>query len=99
MLVPPLRPHSPHPRHGSAPPRGTTRAQSAPAPAAPSPGATTIDSAPTPEETALLEREQAFDMQVRMRAEAERESNALRELFLDQMKRDDEFVRKCIELI
>ncbi|MBV8333804.1 MAG: hypothetical protein JO192_13780 [Candidatus Eremiobacteraeota bacterium] len=100
MLIPPLRPQ-PFGRSGSAPPRGATRADPPPAAPATAPvaGSWLVDAQPTPEETALLEREQAFDLNLRLRAEAERESNALRELYQEQMKRDDEYLRRCIELI
>ena len=92
MLVPPLRAQPPYQRSGSASPREAAGAE-------PAPSAWPADAVPTPDETALLEREQAFDTHVRLRAEAERESNALRNLWLQQMKQDDEFLRRCIELI
>ncbi len=53
----------------------------------------------SPEELALLEREQAFDLTVQARAEADRELNALRDLYAQQRRRDDEYLRKVIELI
>ena len=107
MLVPPLRPPA-YQRTGSAPSRGTTRAAPALSPAAPAPetppapappGGWPLDAEPSPEEAALFAREQAFDMQLRLRAEMERESNALRDLFQEQMKQDDEFLKKCIAMI
>jgi hypothetical protein len=62
-------------------------------PAAPTPPGT------SPEEVALLEREQTFDLTLRERAEADRELNAVRDLYAQQRRRDDEYLRKLIELI
>lgn len=63
------------------------------------PLAEAAEAQPTAQEAALARREQAFDAATRVRAEAEREANALRDLYLQQRKRDDEFMQKIIALI
>jgi len=54
---------------------------------------------PTPEDLALQRQGQAFDFIARVRAENERETNALRDMAMQQMKNDDELLKKWIELI
>lgn len=54
---------------------------------------------PTAGDVALEERREAFDFMLRVRAEAERETNALRELAVEQAKHEDEFMRKWIAMI
>jgi hypothetical protein len=85
MLVGPLLPQ-PAQRGGSATSRGTSRATRPEAP-------------PSADAIALALRQQAFDQELRVRAELQREGNALRALIEEQRKRDDEFLRKAIELI
>lgn len=52
------------------------------------------------EDEALLAGQQAaFDYDMQEKAEVQRESNALRDLQLEQSKRDDEIVKKYIEMI
>jgi hypothetical protein len=54
---------------------------------------------PTPEERALAEEAAAFNQTVRLQSEAEREMNALLALSMEQIKHDDEFLKKWIALI
>jgi len=56
-------------------------------------------SAPTLDDEALERQRQAFDVITREGAELEREANALRDLAIEQMKHDDELLKKWIELI
>lgn len=69
-----------------------------PAPAEPF-SADAADAPASAEELALVRREQAFDVTVRARSEAEREANALRDIYQQQRKRDDEYLQKVIALI
>jgi hypothetical protein len=55
--------------------------------------------APASDDPAVAQQAQAFDTAVRLRSEAEREMNALRELSMEQIKRDDELLKKWIALI
>ena len=71
----------------------------APQTPADAPLAEAAEAPPTAQAAALVRREQAFDAAARLRAESEREANALRDLLLQQRKRDDEFMQKIIALI
>ncbi len=55
--------------------------------------------ASTPEDEALERQREAFDFVMRAKAESERETNALRDMAMEQMKHDDELLKKWIELI
>ncbi|MDP9018846.1 MAG: hypothetical protein M3N19_11065 [Candidatus Eremiobacteraeota bacterium] len=56
--------------------------------------------APERQEQVLLAVQQAaFDTDMQCKAENQREANAFRDLQMEQMKRDDEIVKKWIELI
>lgn len=50
-------------------------------------------------DAALAAQQRDFDRMMRVRAELDRESNALREMALAQAKRDDEEMRAWIRLI
>jgi hypothetical protein len=50
-------------------------------------------------QSALDERRMAFDQMLRERTEIEREGNSLRDLAVEQAKRDDEYLKKCISMI
>lgn len=54
---------------------------------------------PTPEDEALDRQRQEFDFITKVRAETERETNALRDLAMEQMKYDDALLKKWIALI
>ncbi len=54
---------------------------------------------PTPDEAALEQQREAFDAVVRAQTEIDREINALRDMAMEQMKNDDELLKKWIELI
>jgi hypothetical protein len=98
-------------RGGPPAPRGASRpaahADRAASPLAPE--ATAADAAEhalpvarrasTPDDPALAQQAQAFDNAVRLRSETEREMNALRDLSMEQIKRDDELLKKWITLI
>jgi hypothetical protein len=94
MLVLALPSHAGQAR-GGATSRGTSRTAA--------PGTVALPVArhadPTPEEQAVAERARAFDLTVLQRSEAEREMNALRQLSMEQIKRDDELLKKWIALI
>lgn len=47
----------------------------------------------------IEQRRSQFDMVLKYNAEMERELNLLREMMLEQMKKDDEFVKEMIRLI
>ncbi len=55
--------------------------------------------ASTPDDPALDAQREAFDAVVRAEAETDREINALRDMAMDQIKQDDELLKKWIELI
>jgi hypothetical protein len=55
--------------------------------------------ATTPEDAALEKQREDFDLVTRVRAETERELNALRDMAMEQMKNDDELLKKWIALI
>ncbi len=54
---------------------------------------------PTPDDEALEQQHERFDFIARVQAELERETNALRDLAMEQIKQDDELLKKWIELI
>lgn len=51
------------------------------------------------DETAALQQRMQFDTVLRQRAELDRELNALRDLSMEQVKHDDELLKKWIALI
>ena len=55
--------------------------------------------ATTPEDEALERQREEFDLITRVRAEADREVNALRDMAMEQMKHEDELLKKWIALI
>jgi hypothetical protein len=108
MLVLATPPQPAHGRGGPAASRGTSRAAMPPEdrPLEPTEPEDAAESAlpvarraPAPEDQALAQQAQAFDTTVRLRSEAEREMNALREMSMEQVKRDDELLKKWIALI
>ena len=52
-----------------------------------------------PEDLALLAQQAAFDRMMQLRAELQREANALRDLAMEQVKRDDSVMSQWIKLI
>ena len=106
MELVPVR-FQPPARTGPAASRGTSRTPTA-APAHPAAAvvhATTAHAAKAPahpatsEDADLIERQAAFDRFMQLRAELDREANALRELAMEQIKRDDAFMNAWIKLI
>jgi hypothetical protein len=55
--------------------------------------------APTPQDVALLQQQAAFDQMMEIRAELQREANAMRDLAMEQIKRDDAVMNQWIKLI
>jgi hypothetical protein len=53
----------------------------------------------TPADSELAARQSAFDRMLKERAELEREANAISQLTLQQVKRDDELMQAWIKLI
>ena len=51
------------------------------------------------EQAELVAQQAAFDFQMQQKTELQREANALRDLQIEQMKRDDEIVKKLISMI
>jgi hypothetical protein len=81
--------------------RGTSRAAGAKAAAVPHPAAHPAHpAAPAgPEDIALLAQQAAFDRMMQERAELQREANALRDLAMEQVKKDDALMGAWIKLI
>jgi hypothetical protein len=52
-----------------------------------------------PEDVALIGQQAAFDRMMQLRAELQREANALRDLAMEQVKRDDQVMNTWIKLI
>lgn len=50
-------------------------------------------------QAAVQQRRNAFDMTMKEQAELERELNALRDMSLEQLKRDDEYLKALIRMI
>ena len=98
----PIRP-APLVRAAPPAPRGASRAAGAKAAAAPSHAATAhpVHGTPPvgPEDVALLAQQAAFDRMMQLRAELQREANALRDLAMEQVKRDDSVMSQWIKLI
>ena len=53
----------------------------------------------TPEDQALAKQQQAFDHMAALQAEGLREANAIRDMAMEQLKRDEEVLKKWIEMI
>jgi molybdopterin biosynthesis enzyme len=57
------------------------------------------DAPPTAQDVALLQQQAAFDHMMEIRAELQREANAMRDLAMEQIKRDDAVMNQWIKLI
>jgi hypothetical protein len=57
------------------------------------------DAPPTAQDVALLQQQAAFDQMMEIRAELQREANAMRDLAMEQIKRDDAVMNQWIKLI
>jgi hypothetical protein len=78
-------------------PSSTTRSSSA---KAATQKRTREDDAPPPADDPQLQQQRAeFDMIARYQAEMYRELNVLRDMMLEQMKHDDEYLKAVIRLI
>ena len=71
------------------------REPSASAPAASPPG----DSVPDADDQALAQQQRIFDQLMLLRAEQQREANVIRDMMTEQLKRDEEVLKKWIEMI
>jgi len=92
----PIRPQGPHHApHRAAHARRTAAAGTAHAAHA----AHAHTAPPTPADMAALEQQAAFDAVASARAEQLREMNALRDLAMQQVKRDDQAMSAWIKLI
>jgi hypothetical protein len=96
----PIRPPGPHhpphrashrPAHRGAAPAHAAPAHAASAHAAPAPA--------SPGDLAALAEQASFDAVASARAEQQREMNVLRDLAMQQVKRDDQTVGEWIKLI
>jgi hypothetical protein len=52
-----------------------------------------------PDDVALLAQQAAFNQMMQLRAELQREANAMRDLAMEQIKRDDQLMNTWIKLI
>jgi len=68
----------------------------APVPA-PAPGSG--DTVPDADAQALAQQQRAFDQLMLLRAEQQREANVIRDMMTEQLKRDEEVLKKFIEMI
>lgn len=87
-MIPPLQ--TPRARSTAAPPRSSTNGKSP---------ATDENQAEAQDQAALQRQQAAFNFQLQERAELLREFNELRTLQMEQLKHDDEIVKKWIEMI
>jgi len=89
MELAPVRPQPPHhrPAHRAAPAAAAKR----PAHAAAQPA--------TPDDLDAIAQQRSFDMLAAAQAEQQREMNALRDLAMQQVKRDDQAMSDWIKLI
>ncbi|HEX3548936.1 MAG TPA: hypothetical protein VHT53_01085 [Candidatus Elarobacter sp.] len=90
MEAAPIKPQPPAPR-----PTG----RGAPAGAAKKPAHAAAAPPATPNDFATLAQQSAFDAIASARAEAQREMNVLRDLAMQQVKRDDTNVNAWIKLV
>ena len=88
MALAPIRPQPPHPRpaHRAGPPAAKRPVRPAP-------------EAATPADLAALAEQANFDAMASARAEQQREMNALRDMAMQQVKKDDQLMNEWIKLI
>ena len=65
-------------------------------PAGPAPDG---DGVPSTDDQALQAQQRAFDQLMLLRAEQQREANVIRDMMTEQLKRDEEVLKKWIEMI
>jgi hypothetical protein len=53
----------------------------------------------TPGDTDVIRQQQAFDQLMLAKAEQQREANVIRDMMTEQLKRDEEVLKKWIEMI
>jgi hypothetical protein len=54
---------------------------------------------PPPADPDLIQQQQAFDQLMLAKAEQQREANVIRDMMTEQLKRDEEVLKKWIEMI
>jgi len=88
-------------RRDPAPPAvRTTVLRTRPVAHAPAGGeAATAKPPATPDDTDVIQQQQAFDQLMLARAEQQREANVIRDMMTEQLKRDEEVLKKWIEMI
>ncbi len=91
----PIRPEAPHRPVHRSPAKGTVHRPTA---AAARPSAAAAHPA-VPVDPAVLAKQREFDQIMILQAEQEREANALRDLAMQQIKRDDQTMNEWIKLI
>jgi hypothetical protein len=69
---------------------------SGPSPSPPPPAG---DAVPDADQQALAQQQRAFDQLMLLRAEQQREANVIRDMMTEQLKRDEEVLKKFIEMI
>jgi hypothetical protein len=91
MDVAPVAPHPPHarPAHRAAAPAAAAKRPARAAPKEPA----------TPEDLGALAQQRAFDAIASAQAEQQREMNVLRDLAMQQLKRDDQSMNDWIKMI
>ncbi len=89
----PIRPQTPHRPHRT-PGAGAVRR-----PAAATSHAAAAAHPAVPVDPAVLAKQREFDQIMILQAEQEREANALRDLAMQQIKRDDQTMNEWIKLI
>jgi hypothetical protein len=102
-LVPvraPVVPRTPAPRPSRAAGKAKPAADGAAHPAHATAHAAAHPAVPAgPEDVALLAQQAAFNRMMQLRAELQREANAMRDLAMEQVKRDDQLMNAWIKLI
>jgi hypothetical protein len=66
---------------------------------APAPPPASGDTVPDADDQALAKQQRAFDQLMLLRAEQQREANVIRDMMTEQLKRDEEVLKKFIEMI
>jgi hypothetical protein len=66
---------------------------------APAPPPASGDTVPDADAQALAQQQRAFDQLMLLRAEQQREANVIRDMMTEQLKRDEEVLKKFIEMI
>jgi hypothetical protein len=95
----PIRPQTPHRPVHRTPGTGAVRRPSAAKHPAATPAHVAAAHPAVPVDPAVLAKQRDFDQIMILQAEQEREANALRDLAMQQIKRDDQTMNEWIKLI